>query len=362
MVTSSTDVALKCVGLHKAFGRTRVLRGVDLEVATGSILAVLGPSGGGKTTLLRLIAGFERADAGAVELRGTTVVGPGTFRAPERRGVGIVPQEGALFPHLSVAGNVGYGLHRDRDRAARVGECLELVGLPGIETMRPNELSGGQQQRVALARALAPRPSVVMLDEPFASLDAALRVQVRAEVCGVLRDAGATAVLVTHDQQEALSAADQVAVLLHGRILQSADPVTLYRAPVDLDVARFVGDAVVLSGERIGDVVSCPLGRLPLIDASHLPASVTVVVRPEQIALGDRPGAVSARVTGAAFFGHDAVVELSVHGTTLPVTARVQTADIPAVGDAVQISVDGPVLAYSAAVVATQLPELLARD
>ncbi|MEX2100572.1 MAG: ABC transporter ATP-binding protein [Acidimicrobiia bacterium] len=359
---SSTDIALRCVGLRKAFGRTRVLEGVDLEVATGSILAVLGPSGGGKTTLLRLIAGFERADAGEIQLRGTTVAGHGSFTAPERRGVGIVPQEGALFPHLSVADNVGYGLRRSRERPARVGECLELVGLVGYERARPHELSGGQQQRVALARALAPRPSVVLLDEPFASLDAALRVHVRAEVCGVLRDAGATAVLVTHDQHEALSVADRVAVLLHGSVLQSSDPVTLYRAPNSLEVATFVGEGAVIPGRRVGGGVECALGLLPvacaqgdLATGDGVSADVVVVVRPEQVIFGDsEPGAaghptdaaVAGVVSGSAFFGDTTVVKLDVPGLDAPITARLQASSLPAVGERVRIRIRGPVLAY----------------
>jgi iron(III) transport system ATP-binding protein len=236
-------------GVRKAFGSTAVLTGVDLDATPGSFLAILGPSGEGKTTLLRLIAGFEAPDAGTIEIDGEPVVGGGRSLPPERRRVGVVPQEGALFPHLTVAQNVGFGLRRRQGRAERVAECLSLVGLEGFENRRPHQLSGGQQQRVAVARALAPRPSVVLLDEPFSALDAGLRAKVRHDVRQALRIAGTTSLLVTHDQEEAFSMADAVAVLRGGRIAQTDDPVTVYTNPSDLAVATFVGQGV-LNGQR----------------------------------------------------------------------------------------------------------------
>jgi iron(III) transport system ATP-binding protein len=349
MMASSTEPALECAGVRKAFGPRTVLAGIDLAVAAGSITAILGPSGEGKTTLLRLIAGFESADAGTIAIHGQWVEGRGRPVPANRRRIGYVPQEGALFPHLSVGANVGFGLRRGPDRAARVAECLDLVGLGGAEQARPHELSGGMQQRVALARALAPRPAVVLLDEPFSSLDAALRVQVRTEVCDVLRRAGATAILVTHDQQEALSVADAVGVLLGGRIAQLDDPVRLYRMPVDLEVARFVGDAVVVHGRIDDGEIESPLGRLRGSSPEIAATDVTVVVRPEQLVLSDAPGTVRARVVSRAFLGPDALVELAVPGLEDRVRARVGSWSLPEIGADVTVGVVGPVAAFPVA-------------
>jgi len=235
-------------GVRKSYGPVRALDGLDLDVPAGALTAVLGPSGCGKTTLLRCVAGFERVDAGEILVGTRLVAGPRLHAAPERRRVAVVPQEGALFPHLSVAGNVAYGLSRAQRRAGRVEEVLALVGLAGYGDRMPHELSGGQQQRVAVARALAPRPPLVLLDEPFSALDASLRAEVRHDVREALRADGATAVLVTHDQGEAMSEADQVAVMRAGRIVQAGSPGEIYGDPADAWVADFVGAAVLLSG------------------------------------------------------------------------------------------------------------------
>src|SRR5580698_1279300 len=258
-------------GLHKAFGTHPVLRGVDLDVPAGSFTAILGPSGSGKTTLLRLLAGFERADAGTISIGDRVVDGPGAHLPPERRQIGYVPQEGALFPHLSVAANVGFGLPARERRGPRTDELLGAVGLAGMGGRYPHQLSGGQQQRVALARALAIRPEVVLLDEPFASLDAHMRASVRADVQRICRAAGTTAILVTHDQDEALSMADRIAVLRDGRIVQYAAPQDLYMLPADPALARFIGDANLLDGtvpEEAAATVDTILGRLPLEPSS----------------------------------------------------------------------------------------------
>jgi iron(III) transport system ATP-binding protein len=331
-------------GVSKSFGTTPVLRGVDLTVPQGALAAVLGPSGCGKTTLLRIVAGFDTADAGEVVIDGQVVFGPGSNVPPERRRVGMVPQEGALFPHLSVTGNVGFGLPRGR-RSTRVDEMLELVGLGGYGTRMPAELSGGQQQRVALARALAPGPALVLLDEPFSALDTGLRAALREDVRVALRVTGATAVLVTHDQQEALSTADVVAVLQGGAIAQAGSPADLYRAPRDLDVATFVGEAVVLDAVlRGGDAADCALGTLPVRAADRAPgARGTVVLRPEQLLLGPADRGVPARVESVVFYGHDSLVRLALTDGSVSVTARTIDGHHLHINDEVGLTVSSPV-------------------
>ena len=343
-------------GLHRTFaGRPPVtaLLDVDLSVPDGRITAVLGPSGCGKTTLLRTLAGMERPDAGSIELGGRVLAGHGTHVAPERRRIGLVPQEGALFPHLDVAANIAFGLKgRPRaERRARVGDLLDLVGLAGLARRRPHELSGGQQQRVALARALAPSPEVVLLDEPFSSLDTALRSSLRDEVAATLRAAGTTGVLVTHDQTEALSIAERVAVMRDGQMVQVGSAIDVYRRPADLWTARFLGDAVVLPGRRsttAATTVDTALGRLPLIDGfTHYPGpDVTVFCRPEQIRPATDPGALaSAVVDQVRFQGSDAEVLLRIGDVA--VTARWPSTELPDPGDAVAVAVTGTVLAFA---------------
>ena len=329
--------ALELTDVHKAFGATRVLCGVDLAVPAGSLTAVLGPSGCGKTTLLRVTAGFEPPDGGEVRVDGRPV----TALAPEHRQVGVVPQEGALFPHLDVAGNVAFAVRDRRTRARRVSELLEMVGLPGSGKRRPAELSGGQQQRVALARALAAEPRVLLLDEPFSALDAGLRADVRAEVRGVLRRAGATAVLVTHDQEEALSMADHVAVLWGGRVRQHDTPQQVYSRPCDLDVARFVGEAVELPGHGRGDEVTCALGTLP-VAGRHAQGTGTVLLRPAQLRLDDA-SCIRARVVGRTFFGQDIALTLEL-GDGRRLTARTAS-DTPVTAE-VGLTVHGPACFY----------------
>ena len=342
-----TDVRID--GLTKAFGGRPVLRGVDLAVESGRLVAILGASGSGKTTLLRLLSGFERPDAGTIRTGGRMLSGPGVHVPPERRQIGYVAQEGALFPHLSVADNIVFGLPRRERRARhRVAELLELVGLPRFYAGRPpHELSGGEQQRVALARALAPNPGLVLLDEPFSSLDAALRSDTRAAVATALAAAGATALLVTHDQSEALSMGHQVAVLREGRLVQVASPETLYRRPVDAALAQFIGEAVLLPGVAGAGRVTCALGDLPL--APGMPrGAVEVLVRPEQLRL-DRAGTgVRARVCDLTFYGHDSQVRLSLAGggPAVELIARVHGQSEFRPGETVMVAVDGEVVAY----------------
>ncbi|MEU2287465.1 ABC transporter ATP-binding protein [Streptomyces sp. NPDC013178] len=318
---------LRVTAVHKSFGEVRALRGVDLTVRSGTLTAVLGPSGSGKTTLLRCIAGFEGVDAGEVGVDGHRMAAPGRTVPPERRQIAVVPQEGALFPHLPVRGNVAYGLDRHARRAGRIECVLALVGLAGFESRMPHHLSGGQQQRVAVARALAPHPPVVLLDEPFNALDAGLRAEVRQDVRGALHSDGATAVLVTHDQAEALSIADEVAVMRDGRIVQSGPPDLVYSAPADPWVADFVGEAVWLPAEMTGGRAHTPLGPVPVVtaEAGRPPTTAgQVLLRPEQIEVVApiTPTAVTATVVRRDFQGHDALLALRLTDGTA-VVARI---------------------------------------
>jgi len=341
--------ALEARGVRRSYGPVAALDGVDLRVAAGALVAVLGPSGSGKTTFLRCVAGFERVDAGEVRVGGRPVAGPGTHVAPHRRRVAVVPQDSALFPHLSAADNVGYGLDRAARRAGRVSEVLALVGLDGLGGRMPHQLSGGQQQRVAVARALAPRPPLVLLDEPFSALDPSLRGALRRDVRAALRADGATAVLVTHDQGEALSMADEVAVLRAGRIVQCGPPAAVYREPADLWVAGFVGDAVLLPGTVSRGLASTGVGPVPV--DGEVTGSAVVLVRPEQVeVLTDRSaaGTVAATVSRRDFHGHDTVLVVRLPDGT-EVAARVfdpATADLAA-GDAVALRVRGTARAYA---------------
>jgi iron(III) transport system ATP-binding protein len=355
--TGASATALSVRALRKAFGRSPVLTQLDLDVPAGSLTAVLGSSGCGKTTLLRLIAGFERADAGTIEVEQRVVCDARTQLAPERRGVGFVAQEGALFPHLDVAANVAFGLPRAERKSPRVGELLELVGLAGLAKRYPHELSGGQQQRVALARALAPAPQLVLLDEPFDALDASLRVQVRAEVREVLRRSGATALLVTHDQQEALSLADVVAVMRDGAIVQAADPRTLYNDPRDAELAGFLGEAVLLAARLHDGFAETALGRLPTRGArspagasapATATATATVMLRPEQIVCrAPSPELPRGRVLATQFYGHDATASVALADPAAPqITARAAGHRLPSPGEEVSIAVDGTALVF----------------
>ncbi len=332
--------------LAKSYGHQAVLRGLDLDVPEGSITAVLGASGCGKSTLLRIVAGFIRPDAGTVVIGDRAVEGPRGRVAPQRRGVGYVPQEGALFPHLTVARNIGFGLSRAERHGPAVGRLMELTELPlDLSDRYPHELSGGQQQRVALARALAPQPSVVLLDEPFSSLDAGLRVSAGRTVARVLRQAGATALLVTHDQGEALSLADQVAVMREGRFVQVGRPDEVYDAPVDVEVARFVGGGSLLDGTVRDGRVDTELGSLELAhDLADGPA--VVVVRPEQLEIHEPGAGVAATVVEVDYFGAQLVILLQLPSGT-QVSARGPATRPPRPEDKVGVRVDGSVRAHA---------------
>ena len=337
--------AIEADGLTRTFGSLKAVDRASLRVGHGAIVALLGPSGSGKTTLLRMIAGFERPDAGSVRIGGRTVASDGDWVEPEQRRIGMVFQQGALFPHLDVAANVGFGAARRE----RVGESLELVGLGARAKAYPHELSGGERQRVALARALAADPEVILLDEPFAALDAGLRETLREEVAAILRAAGASALLVTHDQAEALSLADEVAVLRDGRVVQTGSPEEVYDRPSSRWVAEFLGEADVLPGTADGGTVECELGRFSA--GRELSGVVQVVIRPESVAIGHGSGAsrdaAEAVVLERSFYGHDQLVHLELRSG---LRLRSRRLGFPAwhPGDRVRVWLDGPVNALAA--------------
>lgn len=333
----------------KSFGVTSVLTDIELRVPAGSTTAVLGASGSGKTTLLRLIAGFEQLDGGVISIGGRIVDDGHRSVRPQHRGVGYVPQDGALFPHLTVLGNVGFGLDRREHSAAR--ELLELVGLTGLERRYPHQLSGGQQQRVALARALAIRPSVVLLDEPFSSLDTSLRAELGRDVARILLAAATTAVLVTHDQDEAMALADQIAVLSGGRVLAHGDPRSLYRDPPDLLAASSIGQANILLALIGDEQASCALGAVPLrVNGRAMPdGPARLLLRPEQLTLHLQPAddTVGASVIELRYHGHEGLAQLRLHHPDEEtVLARVPGELVLAHGQEVWVGATGPAHAW----------------
>jgi iron(III) transport system ATP-binding protein len=339
----------------KSLAGVPVLTGIDLDIPAENLTAVLGPSGCGKTTLLRLVAGFATPDTGTIHFGDQQVSAPGKSVPPQRRRVGYVPQEGGLFPHLDVAANITFGLpralrrsHRSRRSRQRLDELLDLVELDHrIAARYPHELSGGQQQRVALARALAPQPAVVLLDEPFSSLDAALRLGTGRAVATALHAARATAILVTHDQNEALSLADQVAVMHGGRLIQVGTPDTVYTNPADQTVAAFVGAAVLIPATISDRTAHCALGSLT-VPAGSVQGPAQLLIRPEQIQLDTDPAfdGIPARVTDVTYFGHDSTVALHLEPTGPKVVARILGTRPPDPGTRVRVAVNSTVIAY----------------
>ena len=313
--------ALELHSISKSYGSHRALDNVSLSVPTGSRTVIVGPSGSGKTTLLRMIAGFEFPDTGRLSLNGQTLV-DSTHEVPaHQRLIGYVPQDGALFPHMTVAANIGFGLaSKGRERQERIAELMDSVALDARMADRwPHELSGGQQQRVALARALAQQPRLMLLDEPFSALDTGLRAAMRKLVARLLADAGVTTILVTHDQSEALSFADQLAVMRNGRLVQSGHPLDLYRYPEDEETALFLGDAVVMPARIEAGWAHCDLGRIP-VNNHRNNSSAQIMLRPEQLQLTS----VVPNTTEVA--GCNAVVtERDFSGNTCTLTVELQS-------------------------------------
>jgi iron(III) transport system ATP-binding protein len=343
MTTSILDVK----GLAKSFHGNTVLHDIDLDLPAGTTTAVVGSSGCGKTTLLRLIAGFETPDGGTITIAGRQVASPDSAVAPHRRGVGYVAQDGALFPHLTVGQNIAYGLRgtaRSEVRT-RVAELLETVSLEAsYASRRPYQLSGGQQQRVALARALARHPVLMLLDEPFSALDTGLRASTRKAVAGLLTAAGVTTLLVTHDQEEALSIADQVAVMRDGRFTQVGSPQQVYQQPTDRFTAEFLGDCISLPCTVASGVADCTLGRIP-VQGSAAEGPATLVLRPEQLVatvVSDSERRVGVgTVIATEFLGHDVLLTIDLAGDTAPVIVRQHSLSPPPIDAKVRIEVVG---------------------
>ncbi|MGH3675256.1 MAG: ABC transporter ATP-binding protein [Mycobacterium sp.] len=337
---------LEVRGLAKSFNGHVVLDDIDLHLEQGSTTAVVGSSGCGKTTLLRVIAGFETPDAGTVAIGGRQVASPKSAVAPHRRSIGYVAQDGALFPHLTVGQNIAYGLrstNRGAEVHARVRELLETVSLdPSFASRRPHQLSGGQQQRVALARALGRRPVLMLLDEPFSALDTGLRASTRKAVARLLADAGVTTLLVTHDQEEALSIADQVAVMRDSRFTQVGSPQHVYRQPNDRFTAEFLGDCIALPCTVASGVAECALGRVP-IDASD--GAATLILRPEQLVatvISDSEQLDGyATVIATEFLGHDVLLTIDPAGESEPIIVRQHSLNPPPIDAKVRIEVVG---------------------
>jgi iron(III) transport system ATP-binding protein len=344
---------LTITDISKRYGPVLALDGIELDVAAGSRTAIVGPSGSGKTTLLRIIAGFEQPDAGRVMLEGEVLADGPAIVPAHRRGIGIVSQDGALFPHLSVADNIGFGMPRglpDRERSIR--DLVEMVELD--QTMldrRPHQLSGGQQQRVALARALARKPRLMLLDEPFSALDTGLRENMRKAVSRVLQNAGITAILVTHDQAEALSFADQVAVLRDGRLMQAGTPQLLYLHPVDRETATFLGDAVLMKAQLGDGFADCALGRIA-VDTNERRGRADIMLRPEQLRLTDvseydgEDRHCSAKVAEVDFGGAICAVTLTIDGA--PLIVKSSAVGLPLVGSTVHVTVLGKAHVFDA--------------
>jgi iron(III) transport system ATP-binding protein len=336
--------------VSRRYGATLALDHVSLDIAPGEILCLLGPSGCGKSTLLRIAAGVERPSSGRVLLDDQEVAGPNRFVPPEQRGVGLMFQDFALFPHLSILDNVAFGLKAltRREAKAEAHAALERVGLAHYASEYPHILSGGEQQRVALARAIAPRPSVLLMDEPFSGLDPRLREKMREETLAILHETRATSIVVTHDAEEAMRMGDRVALMRAGQIVQTGKALDLYRAPKDILAARTFSDLNELPARVEQGNATTPLGRF---FANGLPdgADAIVCVRQRGVRLLGAGQGVPARVLDARFLGDIAVVELAVQGLDAPILARVRESDVPPQGTEIGVSIDaGAVLVFEA--------------
>ncbi len=335
--------AVECVKVAKYFGKSCAVYSASFSLPEGEFMALLGPSGCGKTTMLRMIAGLEKPDRGEIYLDSHLVAGEGIFVPANRRRVGMVFQDYALFPHMTVEKNIAYGLPRHSDQQTIVDLMLELVGLAGLKNRYPRELSGGQQQRVALARALAPQPHILLLDEPFSNLDTALRVQVREEVRRIIKEAGVSTILVTHDQDEAMSMADTIGVMLRGTIEQIGTPRTLYEQPKSLAIANFLGETNHIPGTAQGESVLTSLGELPL--QTPMQGNVEVLLRPTDLTFSQNGYGVPAVVSHTTYYGHRQTVWVKTADDTLLKMTSDAHEDYRT-GDTVKVAVKHAVVAF----------------
>ena len=339
-------IRLEIRALGRSFNGRRVVDGVSLAVGPGEVTCLLGPSGCGKSTTLRMIAGVERLDAGEIVIDGSPVAAPSLHLPPEARGIGMMFQDFALFPHLTVADNIAFGLPRDpMRRRKRVGELLERVNLAGFGTKHPHQLSGGEQQRVALARALAPRPRVMLMDEPFSGLDNRLRDGIRDATLDLLKEEGTAVVLVTHEPDEAMRMADQIALMRAGQVVQIGAPYNVYNAPVDRAAAAFFSDINVIKGVSQGALTQTPFGAF--LTPGHADgAGVEIVIRPQHLRIDfDRDGrgpedsvadgaAARGLVTRARYLGRESLIEFRMEGDGSTLTAAVPGVFLPRPGRA----------------------------
>ena len=333
--------ALVLEGVTHAYDGDIVVDSLNLTVGAGEIVCLLGPSGCGKTTTLRLAAGLENLQDGRVGMGGKDVAGRGFSQPPETRGVGLLFQDYALFPHLTVVDNVVFGLTSmtTADRRAAASDLLERVGMSAFADRYPHSLSGGEQQRVALARALAPKPRLMLLDEPFSSLDLRLRTQVRDETVAVLRESGIASLIVTHDAEEALYLADRIAVMRDGCIVQHGKPADVYGAPSSAFVTKFLSDVNCFHGIVESGGIASPIGPLPAngyIDGSR----VDVLVRPEGLRLEKGGDGIAAKVISTHLLGHSTVVVLRTRPQGATLRAQLPGINAPAVGKQVQVLAD----------------------
>jgi iron(III) transport system ATP-binding protein len=347
-VTFAARLTLEDVS--RRYGEVLALDGVSIDISPSEVLCLLGPSGCGKSTLLRVAAGIERPSSGRILLDGQEVAGPDNFVPPEKRGIGLMFQDFALFPHLSLLDNVAFGLksltRTEAKREARA--ALERVGLAHYAGEYPHILSGGEQQRVALARAIAPRPSVLLMDEPFSGLDSRLREQMREETLAILHETRATAIVVTHDAEEAMRMGDRVALMRQGRIVQTGKALDLYRAPKDILAARTFSELNELAARIEGGNAATPLGRFA---ANGVPdgADAIVCVRQRGVRLRGAGQGVPGRVLDARFLGDVALVEVAVQGLDAPLFARIAESDVPPQGTEVGVVIEpGAVLVFAA--------------